>query len=149
MRRKLEIALICLLAAGLFFGVGFYLGRNSRTGLTLSLDRQPVSAAVDTSAQVQADTSAQTQADTSALRMLPETEAETEAAQTEATYPVHLNTATKEQLMSLPNIGEKRAQSILDYRQQHGPFTSAEQLLQIDGIGEKTLEGLLDYITLD
>ena len=62
---------------------------------------------------------------------------------------IDLNTASVADLTRLPGIGEKRAQAIVDYRTEHGPFQSAEQLLEVSGIGEATLEGLLDYITLD
>ncbi len=57
-----------------------------------------------------------------------------------AEYTVHLNTATKQELMSLSGIGEVKAQAILDYRAQIGKFGSVEQLLEVKGIGPKTLE---------
>jgi competence protein ComEA len=53
---------------------------------------------------------------------------------------VHLNSATREELMSLSGIGEKKADAILLYRKQVGRFTSVEQLLEVKGIGPKTLE---------
>lgn len=61
---------------------------------------------------------------------------------------VNINTAGIEQLCLLPNIGEKRAQAIIEYREQHGPFKDVQELLNISGIGPATLEGLLDFITL-
>lgn len=61
---------------------------------------------------------------------------------------ININTATLEQLDSLPGIGLVRAQAIIDYRNEYGPFTSVQDLLNISGIGEKTLEKLLDYITV-
>lgn len=60
-----------------------------------------------------------------------------------------MNTADVYELDRLPGIGPTKAQAIVDYRTEHGPFQSAEQLLEVSGIGEATLEGLLDYITLD
>ena len=62
---------------------------------------------------------------------------------------IGVNTADVYDLDRLPGIGPTKAQAIVDYRTQHGPFQSAEQLLEVSGIGETTLEGLLDYITLD
>lgn len=53
---------------------------------------------------------------------------------------IDLNTATIEQLMSLPGIGQTRANQIIAYRSAVGRFSTLEQLLEINGIGEKTLE---------
>ena len=61
--------------------------------------------------------------------------------------PVNINTATLQQLMTLPGIGEVLAQRILDYRGEHGPFHSPGELLNVSGIGETKLQEILDYIT--
>ena len=58
--------------------------------------------------------------------------------------PVHLNTATLEQLDALPGIGPVTAQKILDWREKHGAFTSIEDLDAIPGIGPARLEQLRD-----
>ena len=58
--------------------------------------------------------------------------------------PVHLNTATMEQLDALPGVGPVTAQKILDYRQKHGAFSSLEELDAIPGIGAARLEQLRD-----
>ena len=50
-----------------------------------------------------------------------------------------LNKATKEQLMTLPGIGETKADLILEYRETKGPFQSVEELMEIQGIKERTL----------
>ena len=52
------------------------------------------------------------------------------------------NQADAEDLMQVEGIGEKRAQSILDYRNQKGRISSMEELLEIDGIGEVLLSRL-------
>jgi competence protein ComEA len=62
------------------------------------------------------------------------------------TGPVHLSTATLEQLDSLPGIGPVTAQKILDYRQKHGAFTSVDALDAVPGIGPARLEQLKDLV---
>lgn len=61
---------------------------------------------------------------------------------------VNVNTATAEELDTLPGIGEVLAQSIIDYRTQNGPFTSVDQLVDVSGIGDATLEELRDLVTV-
>jgi competence protein ComEA len=50
---------------------------------------------------------------------------------------VNLNTATKDDLVALPGIGPAKAQAIVDYRNQHGPFRAVEDVRKVKGIGEK------------
>ena len=61
---------------------------------------------------------------------------------------VNINTASRQQLMTLPGIGETLADRILAYRRQHGPFRNPEELLNVEGIGKTKLQNILDYITL-
>jgi competence protein ComEA len=60
---------------------------------------------------------------------------------------VDLNKASLQDLMSLPGIGETRAQDILDYRKQIGRFTNIEQLMNVKGIGQSTFDNLKSYVT--
>ena len=61
---------------------------------------------------------------------------------------VNINTASKELLMTLNGIGETKAESILSYREQNGPFDSLEDLMQVDGIGQGTYSKIKDMITI-
>jgi competence protein ComEA len=72
--------------------------------------------------------------------------AEAGDAATPASGPVHLNTATLEQLDELPGVGPVTAQKIIDYREQHGAFSSVDDLDGIPGIGPARLEQLRDLV---
>jgi competence protein ComEA len=61
---------------------------------------------------------------------------------------VNLNTATLDQLEALPGIGPVLAQRILDYREQHGPFTSIDDLSNVSGIGDAHMEDLRALVTV-
>lgn len=61
---------------------------------------------------------------------------------------IPLNTATKDELMMVPGIGEAFAQRILDHREKIGGFSNLEQLMDVDGIGEKRYEQWSVYFEL-
>lgn len=61
---------------------------------------------------------------------------------------VNINTATLAELQTLPRIGPKVAQRIIDYRTQNGNFKRVEDLMKVKGIGEKVFAGLKDWITV-
>lgn len=61
---------------------------------------------------------------------------------------VSLNGATREQLLTLPGIGESKADAILRYRQEHGAFQSVEEIMNISGIKEGVFLKIKDKITI-
>ena len=58
------------------------------------------------------------------------------------------NTASKEELMKLPGLGESKANSIIEQRQKKGDFKSVEEIKEVSGIGESIFEKIKDYITV-
>ena len=65
-----------------------------------------------------------------------------------ASGKIDLNTATKEELMSLPRVGEKTAEAILKYRTEHNGFKTIEDIMNVPRIGPKTFEKIKDKITV-
>lgn len=61
---------------------------------------------------------------------------------------ININTASLEELQTLPRIGPAIAQRIIDYRKEHGPFKRIEDLLKVQGIGERIFEQIKDRITV-
>ena len=64
------------------------------------------------------------------------------------TPKIDINTATAEELQTLPRIGEKRAADIVRDREANGPYRFPEDLVRVPGIGEDTVNALLDHITV-
>jgi competence protein ComEA len=61
--------------------------------------------------------------------------------------PIDLNTATAEQLDTLPGVGPATAKAIIDHRTKNGPFRSVDDLLDVRGIGPAKLDALRDAVT--
>lgn len=117
-RLHIFVLVTCIFAA---FVLGFFAGRN--------LNRTPV----------------QIRTLSTPAAMTAQTESAAEAP-TEAVI-VDINTATSEQLQTLPGIGPVLAQRIIDYRNEYGTFDSIGELINVSGIGEKKLEAIWDLVT--
>ena len=83
------------------------------------------------------------------LPSLPGAEAAAGQKEGQEASKVNINTAGKDELMTLTGIGETRAEAILAYRQETGGFQAPEDLMQVEGIKEKTFEKLKDQITVN
>lgn len=61
---------------------------------------------------------------------------------------VNINSASADELETIPGVGPVTAAAIIEWRETNGPFTSIEQLMEVSGIGERTLERLRDHVTV-
>ena len=65
------------------------------------------------------------------------------------TGKVNLNTASVEQLTTLPGVGQKLAARIVEYRQKSGGFKTPQALMNVQGIGERNFQKILTYLTAE
>ncbi|WP_077308545.1 ComEA family DNA-binding protein [Terribacillus halophilus] len=70
------------------------------------------------------------------------------AGTTDASEKININQADAKQLTEINGVGEARAQAIISYREENGPFTSIDQLTEVSGIGEKSLEKMKEQVSL-
>jgi len=68
--------------------------------------------------------------------------------ESEESGKININKAAKEELMTLPGVGESRAESIIKYREEQGAFQSIEDIMQVSGIKEGLFEKIKDLITV-
>ena len=129
----LLIAVLVLFA----FCLGMYLGRQSGSGEVLLCTEKDFSPSEVCCTEADSLPAGQD----SGLSEMPESAV--------PSGPVNINTATKEQLMTLPGIGDVLSQRILDYRAAHGRFQSVEELTEVSGIGAKKMEEILEYVTVE
>lgn len=67
---------------------------------------------------------------------------------TKIKYPININLASVEELLNIKGLGEKKASSIIKYREENGNYESIEDIKKVDGIGDKLFESIKEFITV-
>lgn len=137
--KKADLAVAAAVLLALAVMGGFFLGRNTVAGPMRVITRSAAQSVPQPSEGV-APESVNT-------REIPASAPPEESGE-EVTFPININTASAEELQALPGIGETRAEAIVAYREEHGPFTYVEDLRGVSGIGEGILANIMDYITV-
>lgn len=141
MKKSIIVVLITATLVFAAFVGGFYVGRNYNLGSIQINGLLPESTVAVTTASTPASTGFR------ATDPAAGTTAAPQPTVTTAPGLINVNTATLEELDTLPGIGPKIAQAIIDYRTEYGDFEAPEDLLHVPGIGEKKLEAIIDLIT--
>ena len=124
------------------FTIGFAAGRRpEREGVVL------ISSVSEKDTMPSADQSAAQSTSESKAVSEPEEDTSEQTPDT-VQFPINLNTATAEELIAVPGIGEVTAGKILEYRAQIGRFESVDELLEVKGIGEKKLASMREYLSV-
>lgn len=103
---------------------------------------------VKTGAENSYENSYQYEVEVQNTELSDETVAATNSSSADVSYPVNLNTATYDELISIAGIGDVKARQILQYRDAIGTYTSVEQIMNISGIGESTYNQVATYLTV-
>jgi competence protein ComEA len=140
---KAEKAILILSVIFVLFVGGYFLGQNSwRPAYTVEV-------AGLGQAKAQAQGTAQTETTGTGSTPAVTSEATEDSQQdTSQSGLININTATVEELTTLPGIGEARAEAIVAYREQHGGVRMVEEITDVTGIGDGILAQVIDKITV-
>jgi len=69
-------------------------------------------------------------------------------AETASGNQVNINTASEEELQTVPGIGKVLSKRIVEFRDEHGPFRKVEDIMKVRGIGEKSFEKIRPYLSV-
>lgn len=144
--RKLLSAVIVSLALGVAIG-WFWRGASIRDVIFVETENTvSISTQIEWSPTPKLSKAPQTAPPVEEKAPAAESALEKEPAAESTENAVELNSATVQELETLPGIGPVLAQRIIEYRETNNGFRSVEELMDIKGIGEKTYAKLVDYV---
>lgn len=94
------------------------------------------------------DTSTSNSADSSLNTDKNAEEVDSDIKEASPSKLISINTATIEEFVTLPGIGESKAESIIKYREEHGSFKTIEEIKSVSGIGEAAYNKIKEFITI-
>lgn len=130
--KKLASGVCAALVVAGFAGVGMWVKEHAPQNFVI---------------ETQTEAMRETQQPAASISAAPASSAAETTANTEG--KININTATLYELDRLDGIGEKMAQRIIDYREQHGPFEVPEDLMKVSGIGAKNFAAIKDDICVE
>ena len=137
---KTSTVLLFVVLLFVTFCAGIFVGKQSGTdGYVIVTEKQDAVVSVQ-------PTTEQKQTEICQETTEPSTTQASEETTQNSDPRIDINTASKDALMTLPGIGEKLAQRIIDFREANGPFQKVEELELVNGIGTKTIEKLRDLV---
>lgn len=143
------VGVALLLLAAVFAYLGFSQPKISNDYTVTESETEIYEPEFDVTADTAEETSAASTTSSSYSATQSTASSQSSSSETsEVSFPINLNTCTKEELMAIDGIGDARAEAILAYREHLGGYTSTEQLMNISGIGETLYSKIAPYVTV-